>query len=526
MPMVEIKNLSFRYALSDTPALRKISLSLEEGSYTLLFGATGSGKTTLLSLLKPEITPGGEQSGSLLWFGEKLKTGASVGYVAQNPEAQTVADTVYRELAFGLENGDWDDGAIRRRIAETACYFGLNEILDKKINELSGGQRQLCNLCAALCLSPKLLLLDEPIARLDPIAAESFLSVLRRVHQETGIAILLSEHRTENLLRDCDRVLFLEQGSLLFDGDAPSFCAFLSKENPSLAPSLPESARIAHRLSDQKPLPLTVAEGKKALAGWAKKAAVQPRRTANGTEPLLRARELWFAYRKQQQPVIRGASLEVYGGEIHALVGGNGEGKSTLLSLLGGALRPARGSIKKEKSVRTALLPQDARLLFVKEELLADLMEFSDRFFYTEADARAMLRRLGLSHCEKRHPYDLSGGETQKAALAKLLLTGAQVLLLDEPVNGLDASGKREISRLCIEGAREGRAILLITHDLAFAAETADVITMVSRGQTLQRQSTREFLLENRFFTTPSARLTADWTVPAVSPEEVTGCEK
>ena len=380
-------------------------------------------------------------------------------------------------------------------------------------------------MCAALCLSPKLLLLDEPIARLDPIAAESFLAVLRRIHQQTGITILLSEHRTESLLCDCDRVLFLENGSLSFDGDAPAFCDYLSKNHPLLAPSLPESAQIAYQLNTPKPLPLTVAAGKKALEHYKDRAVVTPRQSNQPSGRLLQARELWFAYHKKDQPVIRGASLDVFAGEVHALVGGNGEGKSTLLSLLGGAIRPARGSIQKAKGVRCALLPQDARLLFVRDTLFSDLMEFSDRFSYDESDVKQILEQMDLTVCANRHPYDLSGGETQKAALAKLLLTGAQVLLLDEPVNGLDAEGKREMTRLCHSLVRNGKAVVLITHDLAFAAETADTVTMVSRGQTLPRQSIREFLLENRFFTTASARLTATWQTAAISPGEVSSRE-
>lgn len=525
MAAVEIKNLSFQYALSKSPALHDVSCCIEEGEFVLLFGASGSGKTTLLSLLKPEIAPAGSKSGSIRLFGNEEGAFDFVGYVSQNPDAQMVADTVYRELSFGLENTELDEGRIRRRIAETADYFGLNEILDKKIHELSGGQKQVCNLCAALCLSPKLLLLDEPIARLDPIAAESFLAVLRRIHQQTGITILLSEHRTESLLCDCDRVLFLENGSLSFDGDAPAFCDYLSENHPLLAPSLPESAQIAYQLNTPKPLPLTVAAGKKALEHYKDRAVVTPRQSNQPSGRLLQARELWFAYHKKDQPVIRGASLDVFAGEVHALVGGNGEGKSTLLSLLGGAIRPARGSIQKAKGVRCALLPQDARLLFVRDTLFSDLMEFSDRFSYDESNVKQILEQMDLTVCANRHPYDLSGGETQKAALAKLLLTGAQVLLLDEPVNGLDAEGKREMTRLCHSLVRNGKAVVLITHDLAFAAETADTVTMVSRGQTLPRQSIREFLLENRFFTTASARLTATWQTAAISPGEVSSRE-
>ena len=521
MAFVEVKDLSFCYAGAEKAVLHNLNFAIQEGELVLLFGASGSGKTTLLSLLKKEIAPLGDRTGEIVFHGLSDDDFSAIGYVAQSPENQMVADTVQRELAFGLENAGFDAAFLYRRIAETACYFGIEALLEKKTTDLSGGQKQLCNLCAALCLSPKLLLLDEPLAHLDPIAAENFLSVLRRIHRETGITILLCEHLTEQVLPDCDRVLCLDEGRLTFNGAPQDFCRHIFQHQPSLGGSLPAAAQIASKLPGLRDYPLTVNEGRRFLETAGEKWIVRPRTVHTPGRVLMRGKELWFAYPSAEKPAVANASLTIYAGEIHAIVGGNGAGKSTLLHLLAGVLRPLHGKVKKEKGVRSALLPQDCRLLFCGAHLLEELMELSDRFSYTEQDARALLEQFGLAGYEQRHPYDLSGGELQKAAIAKLLLASPDLLLLDEPTGGMDSCAKAEFARLLGQLAETGKGIVLITHDLTFAAEAADTVTMLSGGHTLPQQNIRAFLLENRFFTTAESRMTRLLPQPAVLAREV-----
>lgn len=502
-----MENFSFTYAGAREKALTDIDLSIGAGEFVLLFGASGSGKTTLLSNLKREIAPKGERTGSIFLDGVPLTEAesAAIGYVSQSPENQLVADTVRRELAFGPENMGVPYQTVRRRVAELSCYFGLNALLEQKTDALSGGQKQLVNLAAALCPAPSVLLLDEPVAQLDPVAAEQFLSALFRLNRELGLTVLLCEHFTENIVNLCDRVVFLEGGRIAFNGCGEDFVRFVLSERPQFADAMPAVSRLSFAVAPDEPLPLDLGSPscRKLPPPPAEKSAERPR-----GESVLRARELWYAYERSRTPALCGASFELIKGEIHAVVGGNGAGKSTLFSVLAGAKKGARGSVKKAKGSRTALLPQEPRLLFCEQTVFADLMEFSSLFRYTEDTVRRMLCRFDLSAQAERHPYDLSAGETQRAALAKLLLAGADVLLLDEPVKGMDSADKAKTAALFRSLASEGRTVAFITHDLDFAAFCADRVTMLSGGVAICCETASDFFSGNFFFTTSRARLT------------------
>lgn len=518
----ELRQLSFTYPGETNPALSDLSLSFDRGSLTLLTGASGSGKTTLLRLFSPEITPVGELSGQRLIDGRPATTfsrgakAVNIGFVRQNPDHQIVMDTVWHELAFGLENMGLDRDEIERRLAETSNYFGINTWLDRKVEALSGGEKQTLNLASNLIMQPSLLLLDEPMAQLDPIARRNFLSQLIKVREETGTTILLSEHIVDDLLPYADRVIMLERGRVAFDGTPEAYAAHLLEEERPFAISLPLPARLYHRLDKRGKVsgagtyPLTVRDGRTLLARFTEPAVetAEPKAAVEEKEVMLEARHLWFRYDRRHPYVLRDASIAIHKGERHALVGGNGSGKSTLLYVLSGGLPALRGKVVRDKTHQVAMLSQNPMAAFSQESVWQELLEFRDFFSYGEEEAESYLRRFGMTHLSKRHPYDLSGGEMQKLALAKALLTRPDVLLLDEPVKGLDPVARHEVARILNSLREDGVTQLLVSHDLDFVSAVADRCSMLFDGRVEGTAPMTAFFAGNAYFTTTARRLT------------------
>ena len=519
-PAITLQGFSFQYAGAKEQALREMDIKVERGEMVLLCGSTGSGKSTLLRCLKRELTPHGQRSGTILFGGreqcklEPLEAAGRIGFVLQDPDNGIVTDTVWHELAFGLENLGLPTAVIRRRVAETAHFFGIAPWYRRRVHELSGGQKQILNLASIMAMQPEILLLDEPTAQLDPIAAGEFLQALGRIHRELGVTVILCEHRMEEILPMVDSVLYLEAGRAAFRGTPRGFAEFvLAAPSHPFIPALP----AACRLPGGRPL-ITVAQGRDWIGENACKLACRKSVTDPVPgEPVLSAKELWFQYDKGQPYVLRGVELALHRGEILALVGGNGSGKSTALSVLCGLQRPARGRIKRAKGSRVALLVQRPRALFTCDTLREDLMACA-------TDEKAMLAQagyFGLTRLLAHHPYDLSGGEMQKAALCKLLLTEPDILLLDEPTKGLDAFAKAEIAALLRRLAGAGKAILLVTHDLEFAAANAHRCAMLFDGEVLCTQAAHAFFLGNMFYTTAVSRMTRGLVEGCVVEEDI-----
>lgn len=524
MAAVSVRGLSFWYPQAQTAALRDISFEIADGEMVLLAGLTGSGKTTLLRSLKPEVAPAGRREGRIHVDTRAGRFRPSqVGYVAQHPDNQLVMDSVWHELAFGLENEGLPPAAIRRRLAETVAFFGMEEWLNKKVYDLSGGQKQLLNLAAVMVMQPSVLILDEPTAQLDPIASREFWQMAIRIREELGVTVILSEHQLEDVLPLCDRMLVMRDG-VLTDAAAPqeAALALLNRGDP-LAGALPAAARLAYRLGEREALPLSIRTGQQ----WLKNLPAPPcaaGQRAPETFPADRAveaKELWFRYDRQEPFVMRGLSLRVNAGEIHALFGGNGSGKSTLLHLLCGIDQPARGRILRESGRRIGLLPQNPQTLFVADTLWEDLCDGREEAGFCEEDVRSWMERFGLQALEERHPYDLSGGEQQKAALVKVLLRHPDILLLDEPTKGMDAAARALLARILTGLKDQGRTVLLATHDLAFAAEVADVCSLLQSGEVACTERGKGFFTGNLFYTTPLCRLTRGWTPDCVTWEDV-----
>ena len=527
------ENLTFSYPSREKAAIDSLNLTLKGGTFTLLCGVSGCGKSTLLRHAKPSLSPHGKRIGRVTLGGEPLeKETAAIGFVGQQVRDAIVTDRVWHELAFGPEQMGMPPEIMRMKIAEIAGFFGMESWLHQDTATLSGGQCQLLNLAAVLVTDPEWLILDEPTAQLDPLAEEAFFQALERVHRELGIGVLVAEHRLERVLTLADRLLVMEDGRIVDDGTPQTVARQLLRRRSPLAAALPAAGRLAYAVGWQGDLPLTVAQGQRALEQAGLKALPEQPHPATEHPPCLGIDRAYFRYDREGADVLRGLSLSVGRGEILALVGSNGAGKSTLLSLLAGAQTPREGKLLWEgkrlsaaryrEKAKIGWLVQETRYLFV----CSGWWEDWSRTGATEEEKEAMASYLGLDLPRERHPFDLSGGERQRAALGKLLLTKPEALLLDEPTQGLDAAAKAVLARLLRELAKEGKAILLASHDLAFCAEVADSAAMLFDGQIASRGEIHAFFAANRTYTTAVNRIVRRWRPDAITEGEVLARER
>ncbi len=543
MELLQVENLTFTYPDGKKPALSDVTYTVREGTFTVLCGASGCGKSTLLHLLKKELAPFGKKSGSMRFDGTDYESldgrvsASQIGILMQDPDSQIVTDVVWQELAFALENLGTERSVIRTRVAEMATYFGIEGWYHKRTSELSGGQKQLLNLASVMTLSPRLLLLDEPTAQLDPIAAGNFLSMLERVHRELGVTVLIAEHRLEDILPMADRVLVLTDGALTLDGTVDSLADAVREGHPMLA-GMPAAARLWKLLGTPGDMPLSVTEGREMLRAVC--AANVTRNTRRDdtevTESAASLSEVYFRYERNGKDVLRDCSVDIQKGEHFCLLGGNGSGKTTLLHIIAGILRPYAGSCrlfgKKLAAYRsgelangiTALLPQNPKDVFVTECVKEDWL-LACKTTVPEAEREETVRKtaemLGAMHLADCHPYDLSGGEQQKAALVKVLLRKPKLLLLDEPTKGLDARYKEELLAVLKKLKDESVTVLTVTHDLDFAAVSADRVGLCFDGGVTAVKPTHEFFTENSFYTTAACRIAGKLFPGAITCEEI-----
>lgn len=545
MELFQIENLSFAYAASpEVLALDHVTLSIRAGEYIAVCGRSGSGKSTLLRHLKTVLTPSGRRGGRVLFDGVPLgevdeKTQAlRIGYVMQDPDSQIVTDQVWHELAFGLESIGCDQKTMRLRVAEMASYFGISDWFHRDVAELSGGQKQLLNLASVMAMQPDVLILDEPTSQLDPIAASDFLNTVRKIHQELGTTILLTEHRLEDVLHGADRMLVMEKGRVAaFDTPRRVGRQLYQQRSPMFA-AMPAPMQVYYGGGEQgENCPLTVREGRT----WLTERYENPktRRLPEEPElpepehPVLEVKDVWFRYEKTSPDVLRGVNLALTKGALHCIVGGNGAGKSTLLKAICGVCKPYRGKVKLEGKPLSAykgqlfsgnlcMLPQDPKNLFVKETLREDLLEMLPPG--TPEDDSRLLETVAIceiGHLLGNHPYDLSGGEQQRGALAKVLLTNPKLLLLDEPTKGLDSFFKKSFAQILERLKEKGVTILMVSHDVEFCAAYADAVSMFFDGQILTTNTPRRFFEKNSFYTTAANRMSRCVFSGAVTAENV-----
>ena len=541
MAHFEIRNLTFSYAAAKgRHSLENVSLSIEQGEFLVLCGASGSGKSTLLRQLKAVLTPSGKRSGEVLFHGVPLSQvsdrdqAAKIGFVMQNPDDQIVTDKVWHELAFGLESLGCDQKTMRARVAEMACYFGIQDWFHRDVATLSGGQKQLLNLASIMAMQPEVLILDEPTSQLDPIAASDFLNTVRKINTELGTTVIITEHRLEDIFPYADRAVVMDNGKILADDTPSRVGQLLFARNHPMFTAMPTPVRVFYGAGCGGESPLTVRQGRSWLSREFPEAPEKNTVPAPGlpeevTNPALVLKELWFRYEKDSPDILRGVSAEVPAGSLYAILGGNGAGKSTTLKAISGICRPYRGKItlfgkamEKYKSSELfrgclAMLPQDPKSLFVKKSVREELEEMTK-------DTSAISEIAWLCQIEPllgSHPYDLSGGEQQRAALAKVLLTKPRLLLLDEPTKGIDCFFKEAFAKILADLKAQGITVVMVSHDVEFCARYADVVAMFFDGQVLTADTPRRFFGANSFYTTAAHRMSRHVFDGAVTAEDV-----
>ena len=541
MAHFEIKNLSFSYPTAKgKDSLHNVNLTIHKGEYVVLCGKSGSGKTTSLRHLKSVLTPHGKHTGEILFNGVPMEKvcqrdqSSKIGYVMQNPDDQIVTDKVWHELAFGLESLGCDQKTMRARVAEMACYFGIQDWFHRDVANLSGGQKQLLNLASIMAMQPEVLILDEPTSQLDPIAASDFLNTVRKINIELGTTVIITEHRMEDIFPYADRAIVMDGGSVIADDTPRNIGKLLYDQKNDMFAAMPTPVRVFYGSHGEGDCPLTVREGR----NWLSRSFVEepkiktvavPKPDEEIEYPALSMKELWFRYERNTPDILRGVSAEVPKGILYAIVGGNGAGKSTTLKAICGICRPYRGKVKvfgkpveKYKSTELfggtlAMLPQDPKSLFVKKTVREDLEEMTkDKALIAQIASTCQIEKLMDSH-----PYDLSGGEQQRAALAKVLLTQPKLLLLDEPTKGIDSFFKETFAEILKELKARGITIVMVSHDVEFCARYADLVSMFFDGQILTTDHPRRFFGNNSFYTTAANRMSRHVFSMAVTAEDV-----
>lgn len=557
METYSIRNLSFIYPDRTYPTLSQINLDIKSGEFITICGKSGCGKSTLLRHLKTVLSPHGIITGEIFFEGRLLsETGkreqsSQIGYVLQSPENQTVTDKVWHELAFGLESLGMETALIRRRVAEMASFFGIQEWFHKNVSELSGGQKQLLSLASIMAMQPKVIVLDEPTSQLDPIAASDFIETIARINRELGITVIMTEHRLEEVLPLSDRVIVMDDGKIISDADPSETGKTLGELKHSMFRAMPSPVRIYAGVQMGEKCPITVREGRQWISEISGKIKLKnisntDKAEASGEPGInifkkedvaVELREIWFRYEKSLPDTVKGLSLKVRKGEFYAILGGNGTGKSTTLSLLSGIRKPYRGKIiiggTELKEISSSerfggllgVVPQNPQTLFVKKTVYEDLRSALKEVKEGRADIDDRINEVSrlceLENLMESHPYDLSGGEQQRAALAKILLMEPDILLLDEPTKGLDAHFKHKLALILEKLQKVQITIIMVSHDIEFCASYADRCGMFFDGCIVSEDTPAKFFSGNSFYTTASNRMARHIIPDAVTEEDV-----
>ncbi|MBQ2741663.1 MAG: ATP-binding cassette domain-containing protein, partial [Oscillospiraceae bacterium] len=425
--------------------------------------------------------------------------------------------------------------------AETAAFFGIDSWFHKKTAELSGGQKQLLCLASVMVMNPSIIILDEPTSQLDPISAGEFLRTLKRLNTELGITVILSEQRLEEALPLSDRVIVLDDGEVVADGTVDEISCTLNELNHPICRALPAPVRVHAVLDGKTSCPITVSDGRGWLTDFSKTHSFSSEficeENPSGQDgiPTIEAREVYFGYSRECPDIVKNLHFKAYPGQVSAIVGGNGAGKSTALSVMSGLLSSQRGKVlvfgqklsgcKDLYGGMLGYMPQDVQTLFAEKTVYHELFSLLPEKNMPEAEKREKIKTVlslcSLSGLENSHPYDLSGGEQQRLALAMLLLRNPRILLLDEPTKGMDASFKDVFGALLRTLKSRGVTIVMVSHDVEFCAEYADVCSLFFDGAIVSHAPAREFFSGKNFYTTSANRMARTLIPEAVTAEDI-----
>lgn len=525
MKIFSINQLEFEYPESERKVLNNINLNIEEGEFVTLCGASGCGKSTLLRHLKSVLEPAGQRNGEILFMGKALtecderSQAENIGFVSQNPDNQIVTDKVWHELAFGLESLGYDNEVIRQRVAEMAAFFGIEDWFYRNVSELSGGQKQLLCLASIMTMLPKVIILDEPTSQLDPIAASEFINMLFKINHELGITIIITEHRLEEIIPQSDRVIVMDSGEIIIDDVPEVMCQKLRDMKHSMLLSMPVPIRVYSSVLYGK-CPLNVNQGRKWLGAYSRENNIKKfieEKNYNFDEKVIELKGICFKYEKNGKDVLKDVSLNVHKGEIYSILGGNGTGKSTLLSVICGIRKPYRGKIKLNDDKKIIMLPQNPQTLFVKKTVAENLSDISK----DKEQISEVIKMCRLSEFTDRHPYDLSGGEQQRVALAMVLLTKPDILLLDEPTKGLDNEYKTEFAKIIHQLSDSGKTIIMVSHDVEFCAEFTHRCALFFDGNIVAENVPYRFFKGNSFYTTAANRMSRGIIEGAITASDI-----
>ncbi|WP_419726668.1 ABC transporter ATP-binding protein [Terrisporobacter petrolearius] len=550
METFRIEQLAFSYPNMEKLALKNINLTIESGEFVVICGKSGCGKSTLIRHLKTVLTPYGKRQGDIYFQGKLLdlvddRTQSSqIGYVLQSPENQIVTDKVWHELAFGLESLGYDNNTIRLRVAEMASFFGIQTWFRKNVTELSGGQKQLLNLASIMAMQPSVLILDEPTSQLDPITASDFLKTIKKINEELGITIVMVEHDLEEVFNMADRIILMDEGEVIIDDKPKNVGKKVKQLMPDMFEAMPSPIKIASSLNINE-TPITVKEGRYFINELFANEEVAYTRVEDDKEynniytdkVAIKIKDVWFKYEKNGNDIVKDLNFEVKEGEFSCIVGGNGTGKSTTVSLICGINKPYRGKVEIfEKNIKEyknkelfnnniAILPQDPQSLFVKNTVEKDLYEMFPKLGMSKREKIDKIAKISklveIKDLLNHHPYDLSGGEQQRAALAKVLLLEPKLLILDEPTKGLDAHFKVKFAKIINKLIENKVTVVMVSHDIEFCASYAHRCALFFDGSIVTSNTPNKFFSGNSFYTTVANRMSRQVFENAVTCEDV-----